>query len=252
MLKMDKQVNRNTFIAVSIPFAINLFIDIFSRTPYYEKFQDKFLPKKIAPLVKEKSKKPIIQEQPEIINTSNPYNVQQVNGKFDPALEEYFKTHNIDNNVSFGVSYTTVHLLSKLVNKLRGAGAQTYDVYSACEQLDMPKSKVKEATTLKFFREMSSQLIENIIYFTVLIKLKKKLDKSLAMAIVIPAALTIAIDILNRSKAFDFLNKWSENIFKSDVILKPEPFIKNKFSLDSPADFQQYLGYKYAFNKQAK
>lgn len=252
MLKMDKQVNRNTLIAVSIPFAINLFIDIFSRSPYYEKFQAKFLPKKLSSLVKNDLTQPEIQEKTDINNVQNPYNIKQVNGKFDPALEEYFKQHNINNNISFGVSYTTVHLLGKLVNKIRGAGAQTYDVYSACNQLDMPKNKVNEATTLKFFRELSSQLIENIIYFAVLIKLKKKLDTSLAMAIVIPAALTIAIDILNRSKAFDFLNKWSENLFKSDIILKPEHSTKNRLSLDSPAEFQQYLGYKYAFSKQTK
>lgn len=238
MLKMDKQVNRNTLIAVAIPFLINIFIDIFSRTSYYQKLKDKFLPENNQ---SDKIKNPVVSLVPHknalhgINNSKRPLN---------PELEEFMKKHNINSNVSFGVSYTTVHLLGKLVNKIRGAGVQTYDVYSACKNLNMPDNEIKEATTLKFLRELTSQLLENIIYFTVLIKLKKKLDKSFAMAVFIPAALSIAIDLVSRSKAFDFLKKWSKNLFEKKPVLESkqlQPEAKRLDYLNSSLAFKAFL-----------
>ena len=215
MLKMDKQVNRNTLIAVAIPFLINAFIAIFSRTQYYQKLKNQFFPddprleqvlnnQKNPETNKQESEKPLLNKK-----------------KINPELEEFLRKHNIQTNVSFGVSYTTVHLLGKLVNKLLGSSVQTYDVYSACNQLNMPEDKVRESTALKFMREMSSQLLENVIYFTVLIKLKKRIDKSFKLAVFLPAALAIGLDILNRSKAFKFLNSWSEKLFATKTDIKP-------------------------------
>ncbi|MEW5818559.1 MAG: hypothetical protein AB1782_00075 [Cyanobacteriota bacterium] len=239
MLKLDKQVNRNTLIAVSIPFLINLFIDIFSRTSYYQKVKSKFTPSNINEL-----------QAVSLNDTSNkqlnkPDKADSNKKILDPEMEKFLKSHNINTNVSFGVSYTTVHLLGKLVNKIRGAGVQTYDVYSACKELDMSNSEIRKETTLKFLREMSSQLLENIVYFSVLFKLKKHLDKNLAMAIFIPAVLTIGIDILNRSKAFNFLEKWSNQIFAQNGNNKSELTIIPKQKSDyiySPHTFKAFLG----------
>lgn len=219
MLKLDKQVNRNTLIAVSVPFLINLGVDIFSRTQAYQTLKNRFFPGQ------EKNQTSIKYEQ-------YPSDIQKTN-----------QSHPKD-NVSFGVSYTTVHLLGKLVNKIRAAGFQTYDVYSASKQTGLSNSGIFEATTKKFLLEMSSQLLENIFYFAVLLKFKKRIDKSLKMAIFLPALLTIGIDILNRSKAFNFLNKAVSKLSASQYKTSPALSLKRtniKPFIVKNTEFENYI-----------
>lgn len=242
MLKLDKQVNKNTFIAVSVPFFINALIDVVTRTNAGEKFADKLA----------LNKDPMLQLEPLDIQKFDTVDIKPINSKFDPVLEEFLSKRK--DNISFdGVSYTNVHILGKLVNKLRGAFSQTYDVYSAGKQIDLPQDQLLQTTGLKFMREISSQLIENVVYFSILLKLKKRIDKNLALAIFLPAAMTITFDLLSRSNTFKFLDDWSKSIFKNknlETIENSQKLSKEPFN--SVKGFKYYIDRKYGYTTQDK
>lgn len=241
MLKLDKQVNKNTLIAVSVPFLINALIDVVSRTKTGQKIADKLALNKDPTKLKE----PVDPQKFEVAE------IQPVNSKFDPALEEFIKKNNGD--ISFGVSYTNVHILGKLVNKMRGSISQTYDVYSAGKQINLPQDQLLQATGLKFLREMSSQLLENVIYFAVLLKLKKHIDKNMALAVFLPAMMTIAFDLLSRSNAFKFLDDWSKKLFKGKNLKTIEESMKKPpVPFNSVKGFEYYLEKKYGNTAQNK
>lgn len=234
MLKLDKQVNRNTLIAVSVPFLINALIDIVTRTNSGQKIADKLA----------LNKDPIAQLEPVDIQKFDIVDIKPLSSKFDPVLEDFLNKKK--DNISFdGVSYTNVHILGKLVNKLRGAFSQTYDVYSAGKQIDLPQDQLLQTTSLKFMREMSSQLIENIVYFGILLKLRKQIDKNLALAVFLPAAMTIAFDLLSRSNIFKFLDDWSKSLFKN----KNLEMIENSQKLGHEP-FNSVKGYKYYIDRK--